>query len=63
MQSCITREDRIDETLTDDHATFRRVYEVPILKSRAPDRTEKEFELGEARAAQVRDIEVSSFNC
>ncbi|OAX36093.1 hypothetical protein K503DRAFT_721959 [Rhizopogon vinicolor AM-OR11-026] len=42
--------------LLDDHATFRRVYEVPILKSRAPDRTEKELELGEARAAQLSSI-------
>ncbi|KAG2131398.1 P-loop containing nucleoside triphosphate hydrolase protein, partial [Suillus bovinus] len=33
--------------------TFRRVYEVPILKSRAPDCTAKELELGEARSAQL----------
>ncbi|KAG2066561.1 hypothetical protein BDR04DRAFT_1106542 [Suillus decipiens] len=39
--------------LLDDHATFRRVYEVPILKSRAPDCTDKELELGEARSAQL----------
>lgn len=39
--------------LLDDHATFRRVYEVPILKSRAPDCTEKELEVGEARSAQL----------
>lgn len=38
----------------DDHATFRRVYEVPILKSRAPDCTDKELEIGEAQSAQVR---------
>ena len=37
----------------DDYNTFRRVYEVPILKSRAPDRTAKELEIGEARSAQV----------
>ncbi|KAG1742218.1 P-loop containing nucleoside triphosphate hydrolase protein [Suillus lakei] len=39
--------------LLDDHATFRKVYEVPILKSRAPDCTDKELELGEARSAQL----------
>ncbi|KAG2128615.1 P-loop containing nucleoside triphosphate hydrolase protein [Suillus bovinus] len=39
--------------LLDDYATFRRVYEVPILKSRAPDCTAKELELGEARSAQL----------
>jgi DNA repair and recombination protein RAD54B len=38
----------------DDYATFRRVYEVPILKSRAPDCTDKELKLGEAQSAQVR---------
>ena len=37
----------------DDYPTFRRVYEVPILKSRAPDRTGKELEIGEARSTQV----------
>ncbi|KAG2153895.1 P-loop containing nucleoside triphosphate hydrolase protein [Suillus clintonianus] len=39
--------------LLDDHATFRKVYEVPILKSRVPDCTDKELELGEARSAQL----------
>jgi DNA repair and recombination protein RAD54B len=38
----------------DDYNTFRRVYESPILKSRAPDCSAKEKELGEARSAQVR---------
>ncbi|KAI6044689.1 P-loop containing nucleoside triphosphate hydrolase protein [Pisolithus marmoratus] len=42
--------------LLDDYPTFRRVYEVPILKSRAPDCTAKELELGEARAAQLTAI-------
>jgi hypothetical protein len=37
----------------DDYPTFRRVYEVPILRSRAPDCTAKEREMGEARTAQV----------
>lgn len=40
----------------DDYNTFRRVYEVPILKSRAPDRTAKELEIGEARSAQVHSL-------
>ncbi|KAF8557976.1 hypothetical protein OG21DRAFT_1494290 [Imleria badia] len=42
--------------LLDDYNTFRRVYEVPILKSRAPDRTAKELEIGEARSAQLSAI-------
>ncbi|KAN0090963.1 P-loop containing nucleoside triphosphate hydrolase protein [Tylopilus felleus] len=42
--------------LLDDYTTFRRVYEVPILKSRAPDRTAKELEIGEARSAQLSTI-------
>ncbi|KAI6157426.1 P-loop containing nucleoside triphosphate hydrolase protein [Pisolithus tinctorius] len=42
--------------LLDDYPTFRRIYELPILKSRAPDCTPKELELGEARAAQLTAI-------
>ncbi|KAG8213764.1 P-loop containing nucleoside triphosphate hydrolase protein [Butyriboletus roseoflavus] len=42
--------------LLDDYNTFRRVYEVPILKSRAPDRTAKELEIGEARSTQLSAI-------
>ncbi|KIK99085.1 hypothetical protein PAXRUDRAFT_823120 [Paxillus rubicundulus Ve08.2h10] len=42
--------------LLDDYNTFRRVYEAPILKSRAPDRTAKELEIGEARSAQLTTI-------
>ena len=37
----------------DDYSTFKRVYETPILKSRAPGCTAKEAEVGEARSAQV----------
>lgn len=37
----------------DDYATFKRVYETPILHSRAPDCTAKEAEVGEARIAQA----------
>ncbi|KZT04627.1 uncharacterized protein LAESUDRAFT_727800 [Laetiporus sulphureus 93-53] len=42
--------------LLDDYNTFRRVYEVPILKSRAPGCSAKETELGEARSAQLSTI-------
>jgi hypothetical protein len=38
----------------DDYSVFRKVYENPILKSRAPDASPKEVELGEARTEQVR---------
>ncbi|KAG6819675.1 hypothetical protein H0H93_009708 [Arthromyces matolae] len=37
----------------DDYAVFKRVYETPILKSRAPDASAKEVEIGEARTAQI----------
>ena len=37
----------------DDYSIFRKVYETPILKSRAPDASRKEIELGEAKTAQV----------
>jgi len=37
----------------DDYQTFRHVYEIPILKSRAPGATEKEIEVGEGRMEQV----------
>jgi hypothetical protein len=40
-------------TCIDDYSVFRKVYEGPILKSRAPGANQKEIELGEARAAQV----------
>ncbi|KAH9924448.1 P-loop containing nucleoside triphosphate hydrolase protein [Fomitopsis serialis] len=42
--------------LLDDYNTFRRVYETPILKSRAPGCSAKETELGEARSAQLSAI-------
>jgi len=41
------------QTALDEYANFRRIYEVPILKSRAPDCTAKEAELGESRSARV----------
>lgn len=37
----------------DVYSTFRRVYETPILKSRAPGCSRKEKEVGEGRQAQV----------
>jgi hypothetical protein len=43
-------------SILDDYSTFRRVYENPILKSRTPDCTGKEKELGESRSKQVKDI-------
>ena len=39
--------------LLDDYSTFRKVFENPILKSRAPGCSVKEHELGEARHTQV----------
>lgn len=40
--------------ILDEYATFKRVYESPILASRSPDCTSKARELGIARAEQVR---------
>ncbi|KIM91969.1 hypothetical protein PILCRDRAFT_809966 [Piloderma croceum F 1598] len=45
--------------LLDDYSTFRRVYEIPILKSRAPGCTSKETEIGEARSSQLLTISKS----
>ncbi|OBZ66115.1 DNA repair and recombination protein RAD54B [Grifola frondosa] len=42
--------------LLDDYSTFRKVYETPILKSRAPGCTAKEAELGIARSNQLTTI-------
>lgn len=42
--------------LLDDYNVFRRVYESPILKSRAPDASAKEIEIGETRTAQLLSI-------
>ncbi|KAJ3788608.1 P-loop containing nucleoside triphosphate hydrolase protein [Lentinula aff. detonsa] len=42
--------------LLDEYSAFRRLYEVPILKSRAPGCTTKELELGEKRSAQLSNI-------
>jgi len=45
----------------DNYTTFRRVYEVPILKSRAPDCSTKEMLVGEARSAQVNSFRRITF--
>ncbi|TFK54023.1 hypothetical protein OE88DRAFT_1654480 [Heliocybe sulcata] len=45
--------------LLDDYKTFRRVYEQPVLKSRAPDCTPKEAELGQARQTQLMTVSKS----
>ncbi|KAJ2913251.1 hypothetical protein MD484_g7183, partial [Candolleomyces efflorescens] len=42
--------------LLDEYATFRRVFENPILKSRAPGATTKEIEIGEARTEELLKI-------
>ncbi|KAI0940481.1 hypothetical protein AcW1_003665 [Taiwanofungus camphoratus] len=42
--------------LLDDYNTFRRVYETPILKSRAPGCSAKEIEIGESRSAQLAAV-------
>ncbi|KAF9222619.1 hypothetical protein BS17DRAFT_802837 [Gyrodon lividus] len=57
MASCMCwGADFCNPGLLDDYNTFRRVYEAPILKSRTPDRTAKELEIGEARSAQLSAI-------
>ncbi|KAF9484481.1 hypothetical protein BDN70DRAFT_872506 [Pholiota conissans] len=42
--------------LLDDYIVFRKVYETPILKSRAPDASRKEIEVGEARTEQLLSV-------
>jgi hypothetical protein len=37
----------------DNYATFKKIYEVPILRSRAPDCTSKEADVGAGRLEQV----------
>ncbi|KAF4567723.1 helicase [Pleurotus pulmonarius] len=39
--------------LLDEYQSFRRIYEAPILKSREPDATSKEIEIGTARSEQL----------
>ncbi|KAH7108135.1 P-loop containing nucleoside triphosphate hydrolase protein [Auriculariales sp. MPI-PUGE-AT-0066] len=42
--------------LLDDYNTFRKIYEAPILKSRAPGCSKKDLEEGEARSARLHAI-------
>ncbi|KAF9047302.1 SNF2 family N-terminal domain-containing protein [Panaeolus papilionaceus] len=42
--------------LLDDYSVFRRVYETPIIKSREPNATQKEIEVGNARTEQLLSI-------
>ncbi|VDC03609.1 unnamed protein product [Peniophora sp. CBMAI 1063] len=42
--------------LLDDYNTFRRVYETPILRSRTPGCSDKDAQLGKARAAQLQEV-------
>ena len=40
--------------LLDDYSSFKKIFETPILNSRAPGCSAKNRELGEARHEQVR---------
>ncbi|KAG9122857.1 helicase [Ceratobasidium sp. 392] len=40
----------------EDYTRFRRIYETPILKSRSPEASAKDIELGAARALQLNEI-------
>ncbi|KAI5123982.1 hypothetical protein M0805_006394 [Coniferiporia weirii] len=42
--------------LLDDYSVFRKVFENPILKSRAPGCSAKELEVGEARHEQLQTV-------
>ncbi|KAF7790310.1 hypothetical protein EIP86_001264 [Pleurotus ostreatoroseus] len=42
--------------LLNDYSSFKKLYEVPILKSRAPGCSSKEKETGEARLQQLMDM-------
>ncbi|CAE6469879.1 unnamed protein product [Rhizoctonia solani] len=46
--------------MLEEYSRFRRVYETPILKSRSPEASAKDIELGAARAAQSRSPEASA---
>ncbi|KAB5592863.1 DNA repair and recombination protein RAD54B [Ceratobasidium theobromae] len=39
-----------------EYSRFRRLYETPILKSRSPEASAKDIELGAARAAQLNEL-------
>ncbi|KAG9095961.1 helicase, partial [Ceratobasidium sp. 370] len=40
----------------EEYSRFRRIYETPILKSRSPEASAKDVELGAARASQLNEI-------
>ncbi|KEP49875.1 putative RAD54-DNA-dependent ATPase of the Snf2p family protein [Rhizoctonia solani 123E] len=42
--------------MLEEYSRFRRLYETPILKSRAPEASAKDIELGAARAAQLNEL-------
>ena len=42
--------------LLDDYSTFKKIFETPILNSRAPGCSEKHRELGNARHEQVSEM-------
>ncbi|KAF8332093.1 SNF2 family N-terminal domain-containing protein [Cantharellus anzutake] len=49
----------VNPGLLDTYKTFSKIYEIPILRSRAPDCSEKEYELGSARAEHLAQISQS----
>ncbi|KAF9515524.1 hypothetical protein BS47DRAFT_1293769 [Hydnum rufescens UP504] len=51
--------DFVNHGLLDTYKMFSRVYENPILKSRAPDCTPQEFEIGSGRAEQLAEYSKS----
>ncbi|CAK5281379.1 unnamed protein product [Mycena citricolor] len=53
LASCQAQADFCNPGLLENYQTFRRVYEMPILASRAPESSAKERELGEARMKQL----------
>ncbi|KAJ1305825.1 hypothetical protein OPQ81_010552 [Rhizoctonia solani] len=42
--------------MLEEYSRFRRVYETPIVKSRSPEASTKDIELGTARAAQLNEL-------
>ncbi|KAG8743010.1 helicase [Ceratobasidium sp. 414] len=40
----------------EEYSRFRRLYETPIIKSRSPEASAKDIELGAARASQLNEI-------
>ncbi|KAH7335916.1 SNF2 family N-terminal domain-containing protein [Rhizoctonia solani] len=42
--------------MLEEYSRFRRIYETPILKSRSPEASAKDIELGAARAVQLNEL-------